>query len=52
MAVDILEVKILFVAEIENNSLDIIDLNAGKRIHSIVKRIIKPTTRRHFYSRI
>lgn len=27
--------KLLFVAEIENNSLDIIDLNTGKRVHSI-----------------
>lgn len=27
--------KLLFVAEFENNSLDIIDLNTGKRIHSI-----------------
>jgi DNA-binding beta-propeller fold protein YncE len=36
MDVDILRgQKILFVAEIENNTLDTIDLNAGKRIHSI-----------------
>jgi DNA-binding beta-propeller fold protein YncE len=36
MDVDILrDQKILFVAEIENNTLDTIDLNAGKRIHSI-----------------
>lgn len=36
MAVDILRgQKLLFVSEIENNSLDIIDLNASKRIHSI-----------------
>jgi DNA-binding beta-propeller fold protein YncE len=27
--------KLLFVAEVENNSLDVIDLNTGKRIHSI-----------------
>lgn len=27
--------KLLFVSEIENNSLDIIDLNTGKRVHSI-----------------
>jgi len=36
MAVDITGgEKLLFVAELENNSLDIIDLNAGRRIHSI-----------------
>jgi len=34
MAVDIRNQK-LFVAELENNSLDIIDLKAVKRIHSI-----------------
>jgi len=36
MAVDITgREKLLFVAELGNNSLDIIDLNAGRRIHSI-----------------
>jgi len=36
MAVDIAgRQKLLFIAELGNNSLDIIDLNAGKRIHSI-----------------
>ncbi len=36
MAADITRTqKLLFVAEIENNSLDIIDLNSGKRVHSI-----------------
>jgi DNA-binding beta-propeller fold protein YncE len=33
--------KILLVAESENNSLDIIDLNAGKRIHSIDNGLLK-----------
>lgn len=34
MDIDVIGQK-LFVAEIENNSLDIIDLKASKRIHSI-----------------
>ena len=34
MAIDIRGQK-LFVAELENNSLDIVDLKAGKRIHSM-----------------
>jgi DNA-binding beta-propeller fold protein YncE len=32
--------KLLFVAEIENNSLDIIDLDAGKRVHTIDNGIL------------
>jgi hypothetical protein len=36
MAADITRTQnLLFVAEIENNSLDIVDLNTGKRVHSI-----------------
>jgi DNA-binding beta-propeller fold protein YncE len=38
MAIDIRAQK-LFVAELVNNSLDIIDLKAGKRIHSINNNI-------------
>ncbi|MGB6531447.1 MAG: hypothetical protein WBF33_25345 [Candidatus Nitrosopolaris sp.] len=40
MTADITGRKLLFVAELENNSLDIIDLNAGKRIHTIDNGIL------------
>jgi DNA-binding beta-propeller fold protein YncE len=43
MAVDITgKEKLLFVAEIENDSLDIIDLNIGKRVHSVDKGLSEP----------
>ena len=43
MAVDITgSEKLLFVAEIENNSLDIIDLKIGKRVHTVDNDLSEP----------
>jgi hypothetical protein len=43
MAVDITgREKILFVAEIENDSLDIIDLKIGKRVHTVDNDLSEP----------
>src|SRR5215469_16426359 len=43
MAVDITgREKLLFVAEIENDSLDVIDLNIGKRVHTIDNDLSEP----------
>src|SRR5215831_1893144 len=43
MAVDITgREKRLFIAEIENNSLDIIDLNIGKRVHTVDNDLSEP----------
>ena len=40
MAADITRTQLLLIAEIENNSLDIIDLSTGKRVHSIDKGLL------------